>query len=373
MTRVQTTAGIQARRTAGRRLPSGAVLVSRTSRWGNPFTIESILASGDAATHGEARAIAVRRHQAWLDGEGPDTYRISSRLRVSEPLVNDQIGQLTGRVLACPWPVDELLCTIGEGWRDPAGPSLVTTSHVHRHDRCRHPHPLDPARVRLAVMGEPQFGYGMDGRPLWSSRDRDAEAIRQVLRRAGFRDVGERYLDGFAVEGASASEDGAEPFAVAYCGEFDASVLARYRTALEQAGFQVNADDSDENCLLVQRSPGSRIQTLAGPGRRFLVAAAVCAVSPRRRWSRRGSERVVSGWPVGWGRRSSVRQQRCWPGCGIGVGSMQSSCEPESGSAARNHQMRARWPRCSERADAVGEVPYAGQAVAAVAGEQVPG
>lgn len=107
---MQTTVGIQARRTADWRLPPGAVLVSRTSRWGNPFTVDSILAAGHAATQGEARAIAVRRHEAWLDGEGPDTYCISSRLQVSRARVNDQIGQLTGRVLACPCPVDELPC-----------------------------------------------------------------------------------------------------------------------------------------------------------------------------------------------------------------------------------------------------------------------
>lgn len=107
---MHTTVGIQARRTAGWRLPPGAVLVSRTSRWGNPFTVASILAAGDADTHGEARAVAVRRHEAWLDGEGPDTYRISTRLQVSRARVNDQIGQLAGRVLACPCPVDELPC-----------------------------------------------------------------------------------------------------------------------------------------------------------------------------------------------------------------------------------------------------------------------
>jgi hypothetical protein len=31
----------------------------------------------------------------------------------------------------------------------------------------------------------PEFGYGKGGRPLWSLRDRDAEQIRAVLRRAG--------------------------------------------------------------------------------------------------------------------------------------------------------------------------------------------
>lgn len=125
---MQTTVGIQSHRTAGWRLPPGAVLVSRTSRWGNPFTVDSILAAGHAATKGEARAIAVRRHEAWLDGEGPDTYRISSRLQVSRARVNDQIGQLTGRVLACPCPVDELLCTMRVAWRSRSRRSMLAGS-----------------------------------------------------------------------------------------------------------------------------------------------------------------------------------------------------------------------------------------------------
>lgn len=35
---------------------------------------------------------------------------------------------------------------------------------------------------------QPRFGYGRFGRPLWTARDRDAEAIREILRRAGRRE-----------------------------------------------------------------------------------------------------------------------------------------------------------------------------------------
>lgn len=61
-----------------------------------------------------------------------------------------------------------------------------------------------------------------------------------MLRRAGLRDVGERHLDGFAVEGANSSVDGPEPSAVAYCGSADRpEMAARYRRVLERAGYQL--------------------------------------------------------------------------------------------------------------------------------------
>ena len=130
----------------------------------------------------------------------------------------------------------------------------------------------------VTAMDEPRFGYGKGRRPLWSPRDRDAEVIRRVLRRAGFRDVDERHPDGFAVEGANASENGPEPFAVAYCGDNDPTVLARYRAVLQQAGWQVDADDSNADGWLVSRRSVAFVRETSGPGRALLIAAVVCAV-----------------------------------------------------------------------------------------------
>jgi hypothetical protein len=130
--------------------------------------------------------------------------------------------------------------------------------------------------VTAANEERPRYGYGRGGRPLGSSRDRDAEALRRVLRRAGLRDVDERHLDGFAVEGANASLDGPEPFSVAYCGTADVpQTVARYRTALEQAGYRVDADPLDEHVLLVPRQPA---RAAAPSERRLMAAAVVCAV-----------------------------------------------------------------------------------------------
>jgi Domain of unknown function (DUF4326) len=67
---------IQLRRTRGWRKPSGAVVVARPTRWGNPFPV---------AEHG--RAEAVQLYRDWL---------------ASQPgLINEARVQLGGRDLAC--------------------------------------------------------------------------------------------------------------------------------------------------------------------------------------------------------------------------------------------------------------------------------
>ena len=100
----------------------------------------------------------------------------------------------------------------------------------------------------------PRFGYGRGQRPLWTVRDRNAENMRQALRKAGFRDFDERHLDGFAVEGANSSLDGDEPYLVTYCADApQPGVLQRYAATLTGAGFTVAADPDDvEHCLEVR-------------------------------------------------------------------------------------------------------------------------
>ncbi|MEU0082009.1 hypothetical protein ABZY58_29255 [Micromonospora tulbaghiae] len=121
-----------------------------------------------------------------------------------------------------------------------------------------------------------QYGYGRGGRPLVSSRDRDAEALRRALRRVGLRDFDERHLDGFSVEGANASLDGPEPFSLAYCGTSDVpQTVARYRMVLEQAGYRVDAHPLDEHVLLVPRHPTEAVMSSE---QRLMAAAVVCAV-----------------------------------------------------------------------------------------------
>ncbi|MBQ1047776.1 hypothetical protein KBX50_04640 [Micromonospora sp. C51] len=147
-------------------------------------------------------------------------------------------------------------------------------------------------------MNEPRYGYGRGERPLWSPRDRAAEDIRRVLRRAGFRDFSEQHLDGFAVEGANTSQDGPEEFSVAYCGTSNSDPLHRYRELLERAGYQVDPDPQDAHLLLVRRRPAKSTPATAGPDR-ALAPAAVCAalatIALVASWMGSGHVRLAGG------------------------------------------------------------------------------
>jgi hypothetical protein len=94
---------------------------------------------------------------------------------------------------------------------------------------------------------EPEFGYGKGDRPLWTVRDRDAERIRDVLRRAGRKEFG--VGGGFAVE----SGGGANPFLVACAGDPKqaAAELPQYEAALRKAGFRVEPEPEDDQTLQV--------------------------------------------------------------------------------------------------------------------------
>ncbi|GAA0826808.1 hypothetical protein ACFQVD_11485 [Streptosporangium amethystogenes subsp. fukuiense] len=100
---------------------------------------------------------------------------------------------------------------------------------------------------------KPEFGYGAGGRPLWTARDRDAEIIRAVLRKAGHREFSERH-GGFVVEGGS----GGRSFQVACADDAETSALelARYSDDLRTAGYRVEPDAGDDQVLLV--SPPDR-------------------------------------------------------------------------------------------------------------------
>ena len=76
---------IQLRRSKGWKLPPGTLKVDRTTRWGNPFTVQEF---------GSVEA-AVARHAAWMRGEAdaPDGR--------APPDVAELVAALGGRNLAC--------------------------------------------------------------------------------------------------------------------------------------------------------------------------------------------------------------------------------------------------------------------------------
>ncbi|MFJ3182552.1 hypothetical protein ACIPJN_29755 [Streptomyces sp. NPDC086796] len=106
--------------------------------------------------------------------------------------------------------------------------------------------------MRIMERGEeqPQFGYGRGERPLSSVVDRNAEAIREVLRRAGRPEFSDSQ-DGFVVE----SGDEGSPFLVACTIDewTDAEQeLQRYRAALTDARMRVEPDPEDRKTVLVR-------------------------------------------------------------------------------------------------------------------------
>lgn len=90
-------ARIQLRRTAGWRMPEGAVHVARPGFWGNPFR------------HGD-RAVAARLFRVWLTGcmrtsDMLDAKPVRSNLPGLRQVMLRQLPNLRGKTLACWCPV----------------------------------------------------------------------------------------------------------------------------------------------------------------------------------------------------------------------------------------------------------------------------
>lgn len=109
---------IRRRRIPGWRKPAGAVIVDRTSRWGNPFTVTEALEQGWASNEQEARTVAAGRFRTWLlglDADEPDVFWIgSTRPRpLDRRWMRTHLDELRGRDLCCPCP-DNSACHAAE-------------------------------------------------------------------------------------------------------------------------------------------------------------------------------------------------------------------------------------------------------------------
>lgn len=106
---VSAPARIQRRRTKGWRKPDGAVIVDRTSAFGNPFRVDGpwvVAPDGAAWQRGDgagARRHAVVRYRRWLNGIGPDVYTTGRRTYDRSALLA-ALPELAGRDLVCPCP-----------------------------------------------------------------------------------------------------------------------------------------------------------------------------------------------------------------------------------------------------------------------------
>ncbi|MFZ3592269.1 DUF4326 domain-containing protein [Streptomyces sp. BH104] len=98
---------IQRRRVRGWRLPGNAVIVSRPSRFGNPFTIKDAI----EAEMGDPRSAAAANYAEWLrvgtaGGWYEQTYRIGRQV-FDRRRVLAELHTLRGKDLACTCPLPE--------------------------------------------------------------------------------------------------------------------------------------------------------------------------------------------------------------------------------------------------------------------------
>jgi hypothetical protein len=117
---------VQLSRRPGWRKPEGAVVVSRPSRWGNPYQVTEAILDDSGLTEPQARARCVRLFRLWLDGEipsaGPD-------MAARRTWILEHLHELRGKTLACWCPLP------GDGQED----------HCH-------------ARVLLELANAPEYG-----------------------------------------------------------------------------------------------------------------------------------------------------------------------------------------------------------------------
>lgn len=89
---------IQRRRTAGWRMPEGAVYVGRPSQWGNPFTVGELVTPPvesyqPTPVHVRDAEHAIRLYRRWLHG--------------SANRCADLVPELAGKDLACWCPLED--------------------------------------------------------------------------------------------------------------------------------------------------------------------------------------------------------------------------------------------------------------------------
>lgn len=92
--------------------PNGAVIVSRPSRFGNPFRVEDNLVelidgrTLACQTPSSARCTAAGEYRDWLDGEGPDAVATGRQVFDRRRVLAD-LHLLRGKDLACTCPLPE--------------------------------------------------------------------------------------------------------------------------------------------------------------------------------------------------------------------------------------------------------------------------
>lgn len=88
----------QLKRTKGWRKPPNSVVVSRPSRWGNPFGVKSCIEVGFAETPEQARESCAKYFRLWLAGHSEGYVHGHDDRR---QWILDHVHELAGKTLLC--------------------------------------------------------------------------------------------------------------------------------------------------------------------------------------------------------------------------------------------------------------------------------
>lgn len=175
---------IQRQRTKGWRKPDNCVIVTRPSRFGNPFTVTACIDQGLSETAEDAREVCVIAFRSWIGGS--DHWWMGPRAAATRERLLASLPELRGKDLACYCP---------EGAPCHAD---VLLEYANRPDEVRE---LTPDNIHELYgwieSGKPHYALGMvvDGLSVFGAKG------RQV---ALFGDSIVRDLKGFHVRKAGA-------------------------------------------------------------------------------------------------------------------------------------------------------------------------
>ncbi|HEY1828390.1 MAG TPA: DUF4326 domain-containing protein [Acidimicrobiales bacterium] len=98
---------IRLQRTKGWRLPDGALVVARPTRWGNPFTPDAVRALGVSGPDREAlRVASVRLYREWMDGSDAHWDSAAESRAQRERVRREAPEVLSGHDLGCWCPLE---------------------------------------------------------------------------------------------------------------------------------------------------------------------------------------------------------------------------------------------------------------------------
>ncbi|RYJ29377.1 phage protein [Streptomyces sp. L-9-10] len=96
---------IQRRRTKGWRKPDNCVIVTRPSRFGNPFTLAGAMEWLGAETPEQARETCALAFKSWVSGS--DDWWMGAEAAATRKRLVEALPELRGKDLACYCPLPE--------------------------------------------------------------------------------------------------------------------------------------------------------------------------------------------------------------------------------------------------------------------------